>query len=375
MIKKVRKAIVAAHKEQGKGDQCPSKGEKKLTDWDVTQKLFKHEIDEFDKAEQARKGVKDPIKFHTGHAKEQFNKMSPTQKKEVNYHKNNLKKSQKMSRPDIKHHLNAKKSFSVSSDSIKEWAKTEYSNLDYKEVDEYELPKVVLDDEGYALLPSHQEVTLKNQQELLTWSSVTSHMRAKDIDILWSYWERQSTAQKRLVTFIKASPRDEASSKKDKPYAEVISEDDKQLSSTNLDTTLAAASPVEVQSSDRFAFLDTLSTNKSYLELVDAVKDLATMTENLQSPQEELELPNWVNWSWKDSYLPESVHKSQEMVVGLIEVAMKAASGHSDDGDQKEEMEGADGEEDKMNEREKSVEQDQEARKSKKARSEDEPIQ
>jgi hypothetical protein len=51
----------------------------------VTQKLFKHEIDEFDKAEQARKGVKDPIKFHTGHAKEQFNKMSPTQKKEVKY--------------------------------------------------------------------------------------------------------------------------------------------------------------------------------------------------------------------------------------------------------------------------------------------------
>jgi hypothetical protein len=47
-------------------------------------------------------------------------------------------------------------------------------------------------------------------------------------------------------------------------------------------------------------------------------------------------------------------------VVGLIEVAMKAASGHSDDGDQEEEMEGADGEEDKMNEREKSVEQDQE---------------
>jgi hypothetical protein len=119
-------------------------------------------------------------------------------------------------------------------------------------------------------------------------------MRAKDIDILWSYWERQSTAQKRLVTFIKArscdmridlpcSPRDEASSKKDKPYAEVISEDDKQLSSTNLDTTLAAASPVEVLCSDHFAFLDTLSTNKSYLELVDAVKDLATMTENLVS--------------------------------------------------------------------------------------------
>ncbi|KAG2062909.1 hypothetical protein BDR04DRAFT_1164491 [Suillus decipiens] len=326
-------------------------------------------------------------------------------------------------------------------------------------------------------------------------------MRAKDINILWSYWERQSTTQKRLVTFIKArscdmridllcSPRDGASSKKEKPYAEVTSEDDEQLSSANLDTTLAAASPVEVLHSDCFAFLDALSTDKSYLELVDTVKDLAIMTENLQSPQEELELPNWVNWSWKDSYLPKSVHESQEMVmaslelmkkapiqsaysaalvvlglgmilrdckhvieyeedeappgtpsclassnldlqciimvddaishmacqvVGLIKVAMKAASGHSDDGDQEEKMEGADGEEDKTNKREKSVEQDQEgeqelvrgdmdvqmevgnahdeeqeestekgkkrmksqtsARKSKKARSEDEPIQ
>jgi hypothetical protein len=141
MIKKVRKAIVAAHKEQGEKVPLPSSfkkvlfsllgyltglilcylqalkkyyvdqiddgesdGEgaakereisarpkeasfykKKLTDWDVTQKLFKHEINEFDKAEQVRKGVKDPIKFHTGHAQEWFNKMSPAQKKEVEY--------------------------------------------------------------------------------------------------------------------------------------------------------------------------------------------------------------------------------------------------------------------------------------------------
>ncbi|KAG1801990.1 uncharacterized protein BJ212DRAFT_1304913 [Suillus subaureus] len=610
VIKKVHKAIVAAHKEQGEkvplpssfkkalkkyyADQiddgesdgegaakereisaCPKEAsfyKKKLTDWDMTQKLFKHEINEFDKAEQARKGVNDPIKFRTGHAREWFNKMSPTQKKEVEYArekwnkegapeesqaiycKNNLKKvleefSEQLHYQTLSVALheflpqNAKKSFLVSSDSIKEWAstgfeffaewaKTKYyptANLDYKEEDEHELPKVVLDNEGYALLPSRQEVTLKNQQELIRMIFHTaytictvnqcifievftgstnlvfcdpSHMRAKDIDILWSYWERRSTTQKRLVTFIKArscdmridlphSPRDGASTKKDKAYAEVTSEDDEQHSSANLDTTLAAASPVEVLCSDCFAFLDALSTDRSYLELVDAVKDLAIMMENLQLLQEELELPNWVNWSWKDSYLLESVHESQDMVmaslelmrkapiqsvysaalvvlglgmilrdckrvieyeedeappgtpsylassnldlqciikvddaishmvckvVGLIEVAMKAASGHSDNGDQEEEMEGADGEEDKTNEREKSIEQDQEgeqelvrgdmdvqmeevgnaydeeqeegmekgkkrmksqtsARKSKKARSEDEPIQ
>ncbi|KAG1721246.1 uncharacterized protein EDB91DRAFT_1088514 [Suillus paluster] len=58
---------------------------KKLTDWDVAQRLFKQEINEFDKAEQARKGVKDPIKFRTCHAREWFNQMSLTQKKEVDY--------------------------------------------------------------------------------------------------------------------------------------------------------------------------------------------------------------------------------------------------------------------------------------------------
>lgn len=57
---------------------------KRLTDWDVAQKLFKQEIDAFDKAEQAKKGVKNAIKYRTGHAREWFNKMSPQQIKEVN---------------------------------------------------------------------------------------------------------------------------------------------------------------------------------------------------------------------------------------------------------------------------------------------------
>lgn len=142
VIKKIRKAIVAAHKEQGKQVPLPSSlkkvlfllmlgyltgllihylqeikkyygrkideeesdeegaakareisarpkeaafYKKKLTDWDVAQRLFKQEMDEFDKAEQARKGVKDPIKFCTRHAREWFNQMSLTQKKEVDY--------------------------------------------------------------------------------------------------------------------------------------------------------------------------------------------------------------------------------------------------------------------------------------------------
>lgn len=121
-----------------------------------------------------------------------------------------------------------------------------------------------------------------------------SHMRAKDINILWHYWERQSAAQKRLVTFIKARPCDmrinpvnsasvRASSKKDKPYIEIGLEADEQHSSVTLDTTLAVLSPAEVPRANRFQFLDALSPDSSYLELVDAVKDLATATENLVS--------------------------------------------------------------------------------------------
>lgn len=74
-----------------------------------------------------------------------------------------------------------------------------------------------------------------------------------------------------------------ASSKKDKPYIEIGLEADEQHSSVTLDTTLAVLSPAEVPRTNRFQFLDALSPDSSYLELVDAVKDLATATENLVS--------------------------------------------------------------------------------------------
>ncbi|KAG1850129.1 hypothetical protein F4604DRAFT_1687212 [Suillus subluteus] len=399
---------------------------KKLTDWDVAQKLFKQEIYEFDKAEQARKGDKDPIKFWTRHAREWFNKMSPAQKKQVEYvqekwnkegapeesqviyHKNNLKKvleefSEQLRRSMGCHVVmfvshkkrvdqtlnvtlcifrhesvpqNVKKSFSVSSDSIKEWtsngfeffgewAKTEFyptATSGDEEEDEHGLPTVIFDEEGYAQLPSQEGVTLKNQQELVRmifhaaykvfmgshklvpWRTITpcpseyleagsvpddlvicdpSHMRAKDINTIWYYWERHSMAQKRLVTFIKARSCDmrinvvisanvKASSKKNKLYIEVGSEADEQHSSAGLDTTLAVSSPAEVPRGYRFEFLDALSSDRSYLELVDAVKDLATITENL------------VNLSSKESYLPASEHIYLDSVIGSLDLLTEA---------------------------------------------------
>ncbi|KAG2125352.1 uncharacterized protein EDB93DRAFT_1110245 [Suillus bovinus] len=462
VIKKIRKAIVVAHKEQGeqvplpsslkkaikkyygrKNDEEESDEEgaakareisarpkeasfykKMLTDWDVAQRLFKQEMDEFDKAEQARKGVKDPIKFRTRHAREWFNQMSLTQKKEVDYAREKWNTEGAPEESQVIHESqprNVKKSFSVSSDGIKEWTSTGFeffaewakgefyptADQDDKEEEEHGLPELILDDEGYAQLPSRDGIRLKGQQELkfslalyLAASSVPdnllicdpSHMRSKDINVIWKYWESRSVAKKRLVSFIKARPmdmrrskRDKASSRKVKPYDEVTSEEE-QHSLAGLGATLAVVSPAEVPLDRRFEFLDGLSTDSSYLELVDAVKDLAKMTENISTPNEELELPPWVDWCCGESYLPEYLHGSQDMVmasleyeedeappgtpiylassimdlqcmikvdnairhtlcaiVGLIELAMKATSGDFDEGDQ-EEMKGVDGE-------------------------------
>ncbi|KAG1728925.1 hypothetical protein EDB19DRAFT_1913620 [Suillus lakei] len=168
-----------------------------------------------------------------------------------------------MSRSDLKRHLpqNVKKSFSVSSDGIKEWTSTGFeffaewakgefyptADTDNKEEEEHGLPELILDDEGYAQLPSCDGIRLKDQQELVRmifhaaykdftgsskpvpWHTITpcpsqylvassvpdnllicnpSHMRSKDISVIWRYWESQSVAKKRLVSFIKARPSD-----------------------------------------------------------------------------------------------------------------------------------------------------------------------
>ncbi|KAG1825205.1 hypothetical protein EV424DRAFT_1537908 [Suillus variegatus] len=56
---------------------------KEVGDWDVAQRLFKQEIDEYDKEEQAKLGVKNEIKYRTGHARNWFKNMTPAQRKEV----------------------------------------------------------------------------------------------------------------------------------------------------------------------------------------------------------------------------------------------------------------------------------------------------
>ncbi|KAG2340560.1 hypothetical protein BDR05DRAFT_950292 [Suillus weaverae] len=125
-------------------------------------------------------------------------------------------------------------------------------------------------------------------------------MRAKDINVIWKYWKSWRAAKKRLVTFIKARPsdmrlegnkRDKASFRKVKPYIEVSSNEEQHSLAGlgGLGVTLAVASPAEVPLDHQFDFLDVLSTDGTYLELVDAVKDLAKMMENTRKPHEELD--------------------------------------------------------------------------------------
>ncbi|KAG1866759.1 hypothetical protein F4604DRAFT_1928056 [Suillus subluteus] len=115
-----------------------------------------------------------------------------------------------------------------------------------------------------------------------------------------------------------------ASSKKDKPYIEVSSEADEKHMSAGLDTTLAVSLPAEVPRGYCIEFLDALSSDRSYLELVDAVKDLATITENLPTLEEELNLPPWVNWSSKESYLPASEHIYLDLMIGSLDLLTEA---------------------------------------------------
>ncbi|OJA20145.1 hypothetical protein AZE42_13943, partial [Rhizopogon vesiculosus] len=132
-------------------------------------------------------------------------------------------------------------------------------------------------------------------------------MKADHINLLWHHWERRMDEKKKLVVFIKAKTsdmrisgggkKDKATLKKKKSaYVEVDS--DEELAS------LAAASSGIAPSADHNA----LSPDENFLELVDAVKDLAKLSENLPTSKQSLNLPSWVDWSWDGSYLPQDVH-------------------------------------------------------------------
>ncbi|KAG2138970.1 hypothetical protein DEU56DRAFT_755688 [Suillus clintonianus] len=98
VVKKVHKAILAAHKEQEEDMSLPTSLDKDkeevneqeaashpkealfykntLSEWDVAQKLFKQEINQYDKAKHQRKGLEHSLKYQMGHAIEWFDNMT-----------------------------------------------------------------------------------------------------------------------------------------------------------------------------------------------------------------------------------------------------------------------------------------------------------
>ncbi|KAG1747838.1 uncharacterized protein EDB91DRAFT_1079544 [Suillus paluster] len=461
MVKKIRKAILEAQKELEDEDvplptslkkeikqycaqiiaykeeaeereaaSCPREAsfyKKSLTEWGVTQKLFKEEMDAFDKAEQRRKGLEQSIK-------EWFDNMSPSQQKEVKftmtkwnregapeetqavYRKNNLKKTledfseqirrtmgcrvvmfvshKKKARQKLSVSLhetnprNVKKRFSVSSNGIKEWTATgyqsfaEWSKTEFYPSDDQDLegsdnedagnepatPEIILDDDGYAKLPSRDGLGLKGQHELIRsifhasykvctggsrpvpWGVITaassnylehgsvptafvvkdpSHMKTEEVNRLWNHWEQRSAANKKLVIFIKAKDadvranvRNEERKKKSKEkrvhFLDSDKEDRDRLPSLNSSdftehrSQPADTTPDDVSINDRYTFLESLSKNDNYLELVDAIKDLAILANQKPTSEQNADLPIWADWSWGGSYLPEDVHVSYD---------------------------------------------------------------
>ncbi|KAG1884556.1 hypothetical protein F4604DRAFT_1676680 [Suillus subluteus] len=341
----------------------PSFYKKTLSEWDVVQKLFKQEIDAYDKAKQQSKGLEYSIKYRTGHAREWFNNMTPSQQQEVKfamrYRKNNLKKTLEDFAEQIRRTMgcrivmlvshkkkasqtlsislhesmpqNAKKIFSVSSSGIKEWAangfesfgewsKTEFypsENSDHAASDCEDgpvLPELIVDDNGHAKLPLRDGIGLKGQHELIRSIFHTSyrfvvkdpsHMKTEEVNRLWMHWEQRSAANQKLVVFIKAKDADVRVTGKSKTKVVSTLDSDEE----DQGRPVSIASPFTEQ---------TLSKNENYLELVDTIRDLAILANQKPISEQHEDLPTWADWSWRETYLPEDIHTSYEALVDSL---------------------------------------------------------
>ncbi|KAG2117573.1 hypothetical protein DEU56DRAFT_919030 [Suillus clintonianus] len=290
---------------------------------------------------------------------------------------------------------NVKKRFSVSSNGIKEWTATgfesfaEWSKTEFYPSDDQDLegsdnedagneaaiPEIILDDDGYAKLPSRDGIGLRGQHELIRgifhasykvctggsrpvpWGMITaassnylehgsvptafvvkdpSHMKTEEVNRLWNHWEQNLAANKKLVVFVKAKDgdvranvRNEERKKKSKEKRVSLldsdEEDSDRLPSLNSSdfterrTQPAITTPDDVSIDDRYAFLESLSKNKDYLELIDAIRDLAKFAKQKPTSEENPDLPIWANWSWGESYLPEDVHVSYDTLKASLE--------------------------------------------------------
>ncbi|KAG2360219.1 hypothetical protein BDR07DRAFT_1378130 [Suillus spraguei] len=276
---------------------------KEVSDWDVVQKLFKKEIDEYDKEEQGKLGVKNEIKYRTGHARDWFKNMTPAQRKEVEnarekwnkegaplesqtmYQKRHLKKILKDFTEQMHHTMGCQVMIIAShkktadqtlnvivheSKLVNKWSKLEFY---LEENDDDSNDK--MEDDGKASLPSH--------------------MRAENINHLWAHWEARMAAKKKLVisNAAKISDMSKQRLKNAVPHqqktnkmanlAESDSSEDESAAAASMGrrTTTAAqpssaqqGAPATVLMKNQIQFLKSLSSNDQHLHLVEGTRDL-----------------------------------------------------------------------------------------------------
>ncbi|KAG0691937.1 hypothetical protein DFH29DRAFT_883403, partial [Suillus ampliporus] len=392
----------------------PSFYKKTLSEWDVAQKLFKQEIDAYDKAKQQSNSLEYSIKYRTGHAREWFNNMTSSQQQEVNfamkkwneegapeetqaiYRKNNLKKTLEDFAEQIRrtmgcrivmlvsHKKKGHQSLSVSlsgpqmdlNPPLQTGHKTEFYPLEDSQTMQLldcgmdlSLTLTRTRDEGWVGKTScfAMSIGLKGQHELIRsifhtsykvctggsrpvpWGMITasptdylepgsiptgfavkdpSHMKTDEVNHLWRHWEQHSAANQKLVVFIKAKDADmhlTGKSKKKVVRTQDLDEEDQgrpvpipSERRTQPATHSHETTPDDVAINDRYTFLETLSKNENYLELVDAIRDLAILANQTPISEQHEDLPTWADWSWRETYLPEDIHTSYAALVASL---------------------------------------------------------
>ncbi|KAG1802412.1 uncharacterized protein BJ212DRAFT_1487369 [Suillus subaureus] len=191
---------------------------------------------------------------------------------------------------------NAKKRFSISSNSIKEWTSTGFESFTewsktkfYPSGDEDHtgsdneddengpiIPEVILDDDVYAKLLTCDGIGLKGRHELIR---SIFHASYKVCTVPTGFVAKDPShmkTEKKLVRFIKAKDSD--------VHANIHNEEQKRKSKEK--------------------------RHDNYLELIDTIRDLAILANQKPSSKQHADLPTWADWSLGGSYLPEDVHMS-----------------------------------------------------------------
>ncbi|KAG2150755.1 uncharacterized protein EDB93DRAFT_1103449 [Suillus bovinus] len=405
----IRKAILAVHKEQEEEVPLPASLKKGINDttpnsskamrrWrkERLHKLFKQEINEYDKAEQERKGLEHSIKYQTLHAWEWFDKMTASQKQEVKsamekwnregapeesqavYRKNHLKRtledfSKQIERTMgcrmvmfVSHKKKAPQSLAVSvHESEPQNAKKRFLNdprpnfvypsegQDHADAGSDNgdddsgpvIPEVILDEDGYAKLPMCDGISLKGQHELIRsifhasykvctggsrpvpWGTITSsssnYLESGSVPTGFMVKDpSHMKTEEKLVIFIKAKVSDlrngdgRRKSKAKRVSGLDADEEDQDRPVLNIQPVVhsnqAETTPDDISITERYTYLESLSRHENYLELVDALKDLAILANQKPNSEQHTDLPIWADWSWNGFFLPEDVHISYD---------------------------------------------------------------